>query len=292
MVAQSLIVSNFDADAFRHDFAGRLRWWLASLPAGIGKATLRACVRLWFGVSPRSSGVFSAGNGPAMRSAIFGAVFDDIDVIVRFTRASARITHSDPKAEYGAIAIALATFYGRQDTAPDGQQFVASLAAIIGAGGDELVSLLGGVVGSVSADESTLDFAANNGHQWGVTGYTYHTVPVVIHAWLSNPRDYRSAVMSVIQCGGDADTTAAIVGGIVGSAVGEPGIPAQWVSAICEWPRSVNWMRDLSHQLHESASDESARKPISLNFFAVVLRNLFFLVVVLLHGLRRLFPPY
>ncbi len=77
----------------------------------------------------------------------------------------------------------------------------------------------------MSAKESAVVYAANNGHESAVTGYVYSTVPVVIHAWLTNPRDYRAAVTSVIECGGDADTTAPIVGGIVGTATIEAGIP-------------------------------------------------------------------
>jgi ADP-ribosylglycohydrolase len=292
IVAQSLISAGLDIDAFTRDFARRLRWWFASLPAGIGRATLRSCVKLWFGASPKSSGVFSAGNGPAMRSAIFGASFDDLDAMVDFVRVSARITHSDPKAEYGAIAIALAAFLARRETEIDGHSFIDQLEGIVGSDGDELVSLLREVVRSVSAAESTLAFAANSGLALGVTGYTYHTVPVVIHAWLCNPRDYRAAVTSVIECGGDADTTAAIVGGIVGTATGESGIPDEWISSVCEWPRSIRWMHRLACQLSESLNDSKPQKPLTLNFVAVLLRNIIFLVVVLVHGFRRLLPPY
>ena len=220
MVAQALIASNFDLDNFTTDFAGRLRWWLVACPGGIGFATLRACLKLWFGYSPKFSGVYSAGNGPAMRSAIFGAIFEDVETMVAFVRASTRVTHSDPKAEFGAIAIALAAFCAKQRTAIDGQRFVDQLADIIGSDGNELICLLRNVIESVAANQTTLDFAAANGHQRGVTGYVYSTVPVAIHAWLTNPCDYRAAVMSVIECGGDTDTTAAIVGGIVGVATG------------------------------------------------------------------------
>ena len=292
LVAQSLIAANFDHDRFRREFARRLRWWFASLPAGVGRATFRSCLKLWVGISPQSSGVFSAGNGPAMRSAIIGATIDDLSAMVDFVRASTKVTHSDPKAEYGAIAVALAAYLARRERAIDGQQFIQQLADIIDSGCDELMSLLRDVVESVSIGESTMKFAANNGHARGVTGYTYHTVPVVIHAWLSTPYDYRVAVTSVIECGGDTDTTAAIVGGIVGTATGEAGIPNEWLSNIREWPRSIAWMRRLSHQLSESVIDKTPRKPISVNFFSVLLRNIFFLVVVLIHGFRRLLPPY
>jgi ADP-ribosyl-[dinitrogen reductase] hydrolase len=144
----------------------------------------------------------------------------------------------------------------------------------------------------VSIKESTLDFSANNGHVNGVSGYVYSTVPVVIHAWLTNPRDYRAAVTSVIKCGGDADTTAAIVGGIVGTTMGETGIPQDWISGICDWPRSVNWLRRLGSQLSDSLEADTKKKPLSLNFAATLLRNIVFVGVVLMHGFRRLLPPY
>ncbi len=43
--------------------------------------------------------------------------------------------------------------------------------------------------------------------------------------------DFQKAVTAAIECGGDADTTAAIVGGIVGARVGKDGIPAELISA-------------------------------------------------------------
>lgn len=292
LVMQSLIASGTDIDDFARDFGRRLRWWFASLPAGLGRATLRSCLKLWFGFPPSRSGVFSAGNGPAMRSAIFGASFDNIETMVEYVRVSARVTHSDPKAEYGAIAVALATYMGCHDTNVYGETFLERLDELIGTDGSELIALIRPVVSSVSVGESTLDYALANGFERGVSGYTYHTVPIVIHAWLSNPRDYRAAVSSVIRCGGDADTTAAIVGGIVGAATGESGIPKEWLAGVLEWPRSVKWMRKLSRQLAQSRSDQVAFQPVSTNYFASLFRNLGFLVVVLFHGFRRLFPPY
>src|SRR4051812_14858214 len=95
MVAEALCAAPCDPEAFVPDLARRLRWWLLGLPAGIGLATLRATLRLWLGYGPARSGVFSAGDGPAMRSAVLGAAIDDLALLRRFVEASSRMTHTD-----------------------------------------------------------------------------------------------------------------------------------------------------------------------------------------------------
>ena len=106
-VAQSLLKHPDDARAFQRSLAWHLRWWFLGLPAGIGLATARACVKLCLGWPPNRSGVFSAGNGPAMRSAILGGYFHGApEVMENFVLASTRITHTDPKAMTGALAVA------------------------------------------------------------------------------------------------------------------------------------------------------------------------------------------
>jgi ADP-ribosylglycohydrolase len=147
-------------------------------------------------------------------------------------------------------------------------------------------------VKSVAQNQSTIQFADEVGLGRGVSGYIYHTVPVVIHAWLNNRQNFQSAVTSVIECGGDADTTAAIVGGIVGTTVGESGIPSAWMETLCEWPGTVSWMRNLAIQLSRSNANSTTERPVKLNAIIVLFRNLFFLKVVLFHGFRRIFPPY
>ena len=119
-----------------------------------------------------------------------------------------------------------------------------------------------------------------------------NTVPVAIHCWLSFPNDFRKAVTVAIECGGDADTTAAIVGGIVGASVGKEGIPAELIGGIREWPRSIQWMESLGVELSKAWPNSPASRAPIANPLAVILRNLVFLVIVLCHGFRRLGPPY
>lgn len=292
MVAQSLIVAGGDRDRFRRSLAWRFRWWLLLLPAGIGFATLRAIVRLWVGYSPERSGVFSAGNGPAMRAAIIGAAIDDRATIRKFVRDSARVTHSDPKAEFGAFAVALAARMARDEETVTSEYFATELRSQLGDEADELHTLIAAVTRSVTIGESTAAFAESMGLEKGVTGYVYHSAPVAIHAWLSNQNDFRAAVTSIIACGGDADSTAAIVGGIIGSRVGEDGIPADWLAGLMEWPCSTSFMKRLGNQLYESMVSGDSARSIQLPIWALLPRNLFFVNVVLFHGFRRLLPPY
>jgi ADP-ribosyl-[dinitrogen reductase] hydrolase len=292
IVAQSLIASGGDLDRFQHHLSWGLRVWLLGLPAGIGFATLRSIVKLWLGFSPKTSGVFSAGNGPAMRSAILGVAIADREQLREAVRISSRMTHTDPKAEYGAFAIALAAQLVSQDKSISGDFFLAQLTAELGDDGVELIALISQAVDSVSASDSTMQFAASIGSSQGVSGYVYHSVPVAIHAWLSHPQEYRQAIVATVQCGGDTDSVAAMVGGIVGAAVGQEGIPAEWLAGLVEPWRSVDWMERLGQQLDGYLWSEVAGLPIRLPIWGVLLRNLFFLIVVLGHGFRRLLPPY
>ena len=282
LTAQALVRSGLDADRFGRELARSLRWWVLGIPAGAGSATLRAAFRLWLGFSYRSSGVRSAGNGPAMRSAILGTAVKDLDLLAQLVRVSTRITHTDPIAEWAAHAVALAAY--RRATA---REYLALVQVRLGDEAKPFLDVLQRVVRSVEAGESTQDFCRSEGLENGVSGFSLHSVPVALHAWLRNPTDLEAAVTEVIRCGGDTDTTAAIAGGIVGAVVGREGIPERFLESLFEWPRTVSWMERLGEAVDRQSSDCPGLSPIPL-----LARNLLFLIVVLIHGLRRLLPPY
>ena len=292
LVARALCESGGNVEEFRKRLASGLRWWMIGIPAGMGYATLRACLKLWLGFKPAHSGVFSAGNGPAMRSAILGAAVDDPSRLAEFVRISTRMTHTDPKAYVGALAVALAARLARQGCC-DAEILCSQVRQLSpGAASDELDVLLCETIASVARRESTENYAARVGGRKGVRGYVFETVPVAIHAWLSHPHDFSAAVQSAIRCGGDTDTVAAIVGGIVGAGLGRAGIPGEWIANLCEAPRSVGWMTRLSLALAASANSGNARRAPRYCSIVVPFRNAFFLLVVLAHVVRRLLPPW
>lgn len=295
MVAQALIVSGGDMHTFEKNLAWRFRFWLLGLPAGIGYATFRAIVKLWLGFPSDQSGVLSAGNGPAMRSPILGVCYGhDTKVLRELVKSSTRMTHTDPKAELGAMAVAVAAHMAsrgpEKDISP--QEYYHSLQRVLEIEGNSLLELIRKTVMSVGAGQTTDSFAGELGLSKGVSGYMYHTVPVVLHAWLRHQNDYRLAIMDVVRCGGDTDTTAAILGGIIGARVGEAGIPQEWIAGLWEWPRSTTWMEQLGKRLAEVCSEGVGRGALPVPVYGLFFRNLLFMLIVLGDGFRRLFPPY
>lgn len=290
MTAQALCASPASPEEFAWHLAWKLRWWLACVPAGIGLATLRAILKLWIGWPLQSSGVQSAGNGPAMRSTLLGAGTEDLPSLRNWVLASTRLTHTDPKAFYGALAVAVAAWCARRqrnDYESFHRAFQEGLGESVPA---DFAQLLHKLKTSLETGEDTKAFARALGLQEGVTGYMYHTVPVVLHAWLSQGRDYAQAISSIIACGKDTDSTAAILGAILGSGLGSEGIPARWLAPLWEWPRSLDWMKRLGRSTAQALEMKTAQPYPRVNALLVLPRNAIFLGAVFLHALRRLRP--
>jgi ADP-ribosylglycohydrolase len=292
LAAEALIESGGDEELFAATLGRRMRRWFLCGPAGIGMATLRACGKLCLGVSPPDSGVYSAGNGPAMRAAILGAAIEDLAKLRSIVRISTRITHVDPKAEFGAWAVALAARSACETRGLRAEPFVAAFRESMGDEGEEAVDLMERVAESVLRGESTRAFAIALGCERGVSGYIYRTVPVAIHAAMSYPGDVRGAVVESIRCGGDTDTVAAIAGGIVGCAVGRSGVPEELLKGLRDRPRSVEWIEGLGKELFQARLAGAPARPPEVSSLEAAARNVGFASLVLMHGLRRLAPPY
>ena len=194
-VAQALIRSQGDVHVFQNQLARSLRWWLLGLPAGVGFATLRSIGKLWLGFSPQKSGVFSAGNGPAMRSPILGVAYGhDAETLKQFVKASTELTHSDPKAYYAALAVALAAYQSASEETPSAERFLKAFRNLLPEDdAREFHDLLQRAASSTANSDAVADFAETIGSKNGISGYSYHTVPCVLQVWFGSSQDFARA---------------------------------------------------------------------------------------------------
>jgi ADP-ribosylglycohydrolase len=227
-----------------------------------------------------------------MRSAIIGAwARGDDRLREELVAVSSRITHADPRAERAAQIVAHATALGLGNETISPTEAVACFEKW--ARDDAaLRSLLQRATRSAAANQSAQQFCRDNEMQKGVSGFCYSTLPVVLQIWLRHYDDAQAAITEAVRCGGDTDTVAAIVGGMVGARVGRERLPQAWLERLTDWPRSVRWMESLGAQLKQCEPTGVGQKPKYVLFPLALTRNLLFIFVVLAHGFRRLAPPY
>lgn len=270
MTVQAYVKSGGDVDKFTTHLKRQLMGWLLTLPAGIGMATGRSLFKMWLGFT--QTGVFSAGNGAAMRAAVLGVLCDELDTLKRLNHASTTLTHTDPKAEQGAYLIALLAWVETHYS--DWQNDVVHEFIKRHIDDDELLNLL--------------DTYAPCPKK-GITGYMYDTVPAVYQAWQRYRHHPVAGMNALIQSGGDTDSTCAIFGGIVGVRHADDlqnGIRGIW----CEPRLAPKFFNALSKQAF--SLDKRPACAIKFTVPITLLRNVVFLIIVLVHGFRRLLPPY
>jgi len=281
MTLLALQKANGDPHLFSHHLASSLRWWFAGLPAGIGFATARSCIRLWLGWNCRKSGVFSAGNGPLMRAPMIAAYHpDDAEVRTELIAVSTSITHSDPRALEAAMIVAAAvieSWNGNMNT----DSILGALAKLIT--GEEMKLRFRNLKEAIDTGQSVSQFADSFGRKSGyVSGFAPDTAAVAIYAWLRHRGDFKATIQSVIMAGGDTDTVAFVAGSIAGIEAPAADLPLDWLERIVDWPINPAYISRI-------ALGKPGRYPA---WPLSVVRNLFFLLIVLVHAFRRIFPPY
>jgi ADP-ribosylglycohydrolase len=225
---------HIDEDALARRFAARYR---AQPWRGYGPGAHRLLEQLGSGADWRVAAehVFpggSFGNGSAMRIAPLAGYFaeDDENEIAHQARRSAGVTHAHPEGLAGAVAAAVAGAYAwrhrntRADESTKRALFDAVLAQTPRSqvrSGIERAATLG-----FELSIETVVSLVGNGRQISCQD----TVPFCVWVAANHLDDYRTAIIRTVRGGGDIDTNAAIVGGIVALAVGREGIPPEWLA--------------------------------------------------------------
>ncbi|HST82725.1 MAG TPA: ADP-ribosylglycohydrolase family protein [Kineosporiaceae bacterium] len=187
----------------------------------------------WRDVATASfNGQGSMGNGAAMRVAPLGAFHaGDPRTAALEAMHSAEITHAHPEAILGAVAVAVAAAEaGRARLAgehPDPEALLDAVldilvASQVRAGAERARQLLGASVPEASYELGN-----------GARVLAQDTVPFTLWTAATYLHDYPRAIIACVEAGGDVDTTAAIVGGIVATftGIGGRGVPDEWLAA-------------------------------------------------------------
>jgi ADP-ribosylglycohydrolase len=172
----------------------------------------------------------SFGNGGAMRITPLGAYFaDDLPQLIAQAEKSCVITHSHPEGVAGGIAAALGAamaWRARQEgSRPSIFEFIGSILPHLPASQVKQKSILAQSLPKETSQADLLRYLGN-----GSAVSAQDTVPLCL--WMAGAylNNYEEAIWQTLDMGGDADTTAAIVGGMVALYTGQEGIPAEWIA--------------------------------------------------------------
>ncbi len=173
----------------------------------------------------------SMGNGSAMRVAPLGAYFaDNLEQCAEEARASSLVTHTHPEGVAGAIAIAVAAAMAwrlrGEDNTARASQFFDSVVRYT----PESQVRRGTLVASTTPPVIPVaDVARSLGNGSLVTAPD--TVPFCIWMAAHHLDRFVDALGKTVSVGGDCDTNAAIVAGIVALSAGRESIPTEWLKA-------------------------------------------------------------
>jgi len=173
----------------------------------------------------------SMGNGSAMRVAPLGAYFaEDLAACVDQARQSSLVTHTHPEGVAGAIVIAIAAAMAWQLRNEVGSNCIGRFFDAVLHHTPESKVRQGIILAGTTPPETPIAAAARIlGNGSLVTAPD--TVPFCIWMAAHHLDQFTEALGKTISAGGDCDTNAAIVGGIVALSAGRKSIPDAWLQA-------------------------------------------------------------
>jgi len=173
----------------------------------------------------------SKGNGSAMRVAPLGAYFaDDPARCAEEARASSLVTHTHPEAVAGTIAVAVAAATAWQlRTDTDTDRVRSFFDAVVRHTPESQVRHGILVAANTPPETPVTNVARALGNGSLVTAPD--TVPFCLWMAAHHLDSFVEVLGKTISAGGDCDTNAAIVCGIVALSAGRESIPSEWLNA-------------------------------------------------------------
>ncbi|MCA9864018.1 MAG: ADP-ribosylglycohydrolase family protein [Thermomicrobiales bacterium] len=216
ILCRALTEGGLDLGAFGE---GLLEWY-RSAPKDIGNTTLVALRALAAGTPPSESGEAAlaargersaAANGAVMRCAPIALRFRaDPAALVQTSLASAKVTHAESRAAWGAVAV--------------NQALVHLLSG--GAIGDVPAAAVAGIPDR-RVSEAVLAAADMPKNDVAAGGFVLETIGAAFWA-LANFPTAEEVIVQAVSLGEDADSTGAVAGALAGAVFGAQALPNRW----------------------------------------------------------------
>ena len=202
--------------------------WKAKNPPDIGN-TIRLALRLyeqardWGAVAHgvrETLGERAAGNGALMRTLPISLYWPDDDArIVEVGLAVSRMTHPHPEADFCTVAYNLLVAHlVRGDEKEASVEKALAKAAEVAPMPTRFENFVGNVH---RIDESEISSS----------GYCVDTLEAALYCFL-HERDAEGCIVRAANLGDDADTVAAVAGGLAGAHYGQSALPARWLEKL------------------------------------------------------------
>ncbi len=225
---------------------------------GVGRSFRQVLADLERGVSPRHPGQLSAGIGAAMRIAPVALYHgtNEREAIFESVIAASLMTHRDVRSLAGALAVAHAARH-LMDGDPREPSLLFRIAADVARDEDLLVERCPDVTSmarhrrslsrAVAHAESLLDLPRERAHaalveeanRHGASpvckrptmGFPPACIPTCLYVLLTTD-SFEEAAIEVVNMGGDADSSGAILGALAGAFYGADAIPERWLARL------------------------------------------------------------
>ena len=149
------------------------------------------------------------------------------------------MTHGDPRASIAAYAVAttmqLVLEHGKTPTFPSGHQaflqwLLSEVEEMEKFRADFSIDNADQISARIARILPTLGDAESVRREIGCGFTSLETAPFAIATYLRHQDDFRTGILEAVNAGGDTDSNASIVGGLIGATVGVRGIPPEWIA--------------------------------------------------------------
>ena len=218
-IARACTPEGIDLDAVAANFLE----WYRSEPKDIGITTSRALGKMDAGVPWREVGERMmaetprklAGNGSVMRCAPVALRFrHNRDMLREMSLETARMTHPDPMATWGSVALNQAIAYLLDGGDLDGVRDAAIEA-----------------VENAEVVEAVRNAAVRDYDDVTSGGFVLDTLGASFWA-IAHRESAEEAIVTAVSMGDDTDTTGAVTGALVGAHYGVGAIPSRWLDVL------------------------------------------------------------